>query len=130
MECLKYHLRKLIGCMLLELCVVHVTLEMFYSLHWLQSFLNVFQFLCRRSALIQYWPCLVMWLYCSGAVQIMSSNNDSVVRVFDCNTFSLIKSFSFPWAANVWCTFTFSCRYCQTALFLFEPIFYSSRLCS
>ncbi|CAK9233319.1 unnamed protein product [Sphagnum jensenii] len=36
----------------------------------------------------------------SGTVQIMSSNNDSVVRVFDCNTFSLIKSFSFPWAVN------------------------------
>ncbi len=41
----------------------------------------------------------------SGTVQIMSSNNDSVVRVFDCNTFSLIKSFSFPWAVNVWCTY-------------------------
>ncbi|CAM6010132.1 unnamed protein product [Sphagnum balticum] len=36
----------------------------------------------------------------SGTVQIMSSNNDSVVRVFDFNTFSLIKSFSFPWAVN------------------------------
>ncbi|CAM6037453.1 unnamed protein product [Sphagnum compactum] len=36
----------------------------------------------------------------SGAVQLMSSNNDSVVRVFNCNDFSVLKSFYFPWAVN------------------------------
>ncbi len=55
-----------------------------------------------------YWHCLVMW--CSGAVRLMTSNNDSVVRVFDCNNFSVLKSFYFPWAVNVWCTFSVSCR--------------------
>ncbi len=57
-----------------------------------------------------YWHCLVMWPYCSGAVRLMTSNNDSVVRVFDCNNFSVLKSFYFPWAVNVWCTFSVSCR--------------------
>lgn len=57
-----------------------------------------------------YWHCLVMWPYCSGAVRLMTSNNDSVVRVFDCNNFSVLKSFYFPWAVNVWCTFSISCR--------------------
>jgi hypothetical protein len=52
----------------------------------------------------------------SGAVQLMSSNNDSVVRVFDCNDFSVLKSFYYPWAVNVWCNFTFSCS-CYLALY-------------
>ncbi|XP_024386756.1 uncharacterized WD repeat-containing protein C2A9.03 isoform X2 [Physcomitrium patens] len=37
---------------------------------------------------------------CSGAVRLMSSNNDSVVRVFDCNNFSVLSRFYFPWAVN------------------------------
>jgi hypothetical protein len=57
-----------------------------------------------------YWHCFVMWPYCSGAVRLMTSNNDSVVRVFDCNNFSVLKSFYFPWAVNVCCTFSVSCR--------------------
>ncbi|KAH8952395.1 hypothetical protein BDL97_09G082900 [Sphagnum fallax] len=35
-----------------------------------------------------------------GAVQLMSSNYDAVIRVFICNNFSLIKSFCFPWAVK------------------------------
>ena len=38
---------------------------------------------------------------CSGAVRLMSSNNDSVVRVFDCDNFSVLSRFYFPWAVNV-----------------------------
>lgn len=36
----------------------------------------------------------------SGALRLMSSNNDSVVRVFDCNNFSVLNRFYFPWAVN------------------------------
>lgn len=36
----------------------------------------------------------------SGAVRLMSSNNDSVVRVFDCNNFCVLGRFYFPWAVN------------------------------
>lgn len=44
---------------------------------------------------------LVFVVVCSGAVRLMSSNNDSVVRVFDCNNFSVLSRFYFPWAVNV-----------------------------
>ncbi|XP_057818308.1 uncharacterized WD repeat-containing protein C2A9.03 [Cryptomeria japonica] len=36
----------------------------------------------------------------SGATQLMTSNNDSVVRVFDVETFSMLRHNCFPWAVN------------------------------
>ncbi len=94
----------------------HVLIEVFCSLQ-VDQFPNILHFFGRRSAVTAYWPCLVMWLYFSGAVQLMSSNYDAVIRVFVCNNFSLIKSFCFPWAVKVWCIFTLSCRCSQSLLF-------------
>jgi hypothetical protein len=37
----------------------------------------------------------------SGAIHLMSSNNDAVVRVFDCNTFSVLGCFQYDWPVNV-----------------------------
>ncbi|CAK9238441.1 unnamed protein product [Sphagnum troendelagicum] len=79
------------------------------------QFPNILHFFGRRSRVTAYWPYLVM--YFSGAVQLMSSNYDAVIRVFVCNNFSLIKSFCFPWAVKVWCIFTLSCRCSQSLLF-------------
>jgi hypothetical protein len=31
----------------------------------------------------------------------MSSNNDSVVRVFDCEVFSVLSAFEYEWPVNV-----------------------------
>lgn len=36
----------------------------------------------------------------SGAKQLMTSNNDSVVRMFDVETFCILRSNTFPWAVN------------------------------
>ncbi|KAG6544502.1 hypothetical protein Mapa_014140 [Marchantia paleacea] len=36
----------------------------------------------------------------SGVTRLMSSNNDSVVRVFDCESFSVLSKFEFPWPVN------------------------------
>lgn len=36
----------------------------------------------------------------SGAKQLMTSNNDSVVRMFDVETFVILRSNTFPWAVN------------------------------
>ncbi|CAK9192111.1 unnamed protein product [Sphagnum troendelagicum] len=36
----------------------------------------------------------------SGAIHLMSSNNDAVVRVFDCNTFSVLGCFQYDWPVN------------------------------
>lgn len=36
----------------------------------------------------------------SGATQLMTSNNDSVVRIFDTETFSLLGRSYYPWAVN------------------------------
>lgn len=47
---------------------------------------------------MKLWAFVVIY---SGAVRLMSSNNDSVVRVFDCNNFSVLSRFYFPWAVNV-----------------------------
>jgi len=71
--------------------------------------------------------CLLWWVVsvsfelfgvlCSGAVRLMSSNNDSVVRVFDCNNFSVLNRFYFPWAVNV----SFLVRF-RPILFLRVPL--------
>lgn len=39
-------------------------------------------------------------LYCSGAVRILTSNNDCIVRIFDGASFTTLSRFSFPWAVN------------------------------
>eukprot|EP00245_Coleochaete_scutata_P000350 TRINITY_DN1043_c0_g1_i1.p1 TRINITY_DN1043_c0_g1~~TRINITY_DN1043_c0_g1_i1.p1 ORF type:complete len:481 (+),score=80.33 TRINITY_DN1043_c0_g1_i1:88-1443(+) len=36
----------------------------------------------------------------SGATRILSSNNDSIVRVFDTGAFQSLSKFHFPWAVN------------------------------
>eukprot|EP00249_Psilotum_nudum_P015257 c25227_g1_i2 orf=116-883(+) len=36
----------------------------------------------------------------SGAVRMMTSNNDSVVRVFDAQNFTVLQRFYFPWPIN------------------------------
>lgn len=36
----------------------------------------------------------------SGATRLMSSNNDSVVRVFDVEKFDVLQKFRFPWPVN------------------------------
>jgi hypothetical protein len=50
--------------------------------------------------------CLILFFFhfqlnCSGAIHLMSSNNDAVVRVFDCNTFSVLGCFQYGWPVNV-----------------------------
>ena len=37
----------------------------------------------------------------SGAKQLMTSNNDSVVRIIDAETFYILRSNTFPWPVNV-----------------------------
>lgn len=37
----------------------------------------------------------------SGGTRLMSSNNDSVVRVFDCEVFSVLSKFEYKWPVNV-----------------------------
>lgn len=36
----------------------------------------------------------------SGSLRILASNNDSLVRMFDAETFKLSGQFTFPWAVN------------------------------
>jgi WD40 repeat protein len=36
----------------------------------------------------------------SGGTRLMSSNNDSVVRVFDCEVFSVLSKFEYKWPVN------------------------------
>eukprot|EP00249_Psilotum_nudum_P010526 c22589_g1_i1 orf=1252-2607(+) len=36
----------------------------------------------------------------SGAIQLMASNNDCVIRVFDTGKFAVLNHFYFPWAVN------------------------------
>ncbi|KAL3685555.1 hypothetical protein R1sor_003577 [Riccia sorocarpa] len=36
----------------------------------------------------------------SGATRLMSSNNDAVVRVFDCENFAVLSKFDFNWPVN------------------------------
>eukprot|EP00246_Nothoceros_aenigmaticus_P004352 TRINITY_DN15868_c0_g1_i2.p2 TRINITY_DN15868_c0_g1~~TRINITY_DN15868_c0_g1_i2.p2 ORF type:complete len:209 (-),score=37.76 TRINITY_DN15868_c0_g1_i2:260-886(-) len=39
-------------------------------------------------------------IFQSGVMRLMTSNNDSVVRVFDCESFAVLGRFHFPWAVN------------------------------
>jgi hypothetical protein len=79
---------------------------------------DVCTWFCNLFCLVWFSNCLLVMLlflafelrlilslhfqfYCSGAIHLMSSNNDAVVRVFDCNTFSVLGCFQYDWPVNV-----------------------------
>ncbi|PWA66270.1 transducin/WD40 repeat-like superfamily protein [Artemisia annua] len=37
----------------------------------------------------------------SGAMRVMTANNDALIRVFDAKSFACVDNFSFPWSVNV-----------------------------
>ncbi|KAH7280898.1 hypothetical protein KP509_36G019900 [Ceratopteris richardii] len=37
---------------------------------------------------------------CSGSTRVMTSNNDSIVRVFDVEKFEVLQKFTYPWPVN------------------------------